>query len=114
MPAFNLSPQGRNDVIQAVRSSIFNSGIADATLAPLTTRAGLRAALLAVNVHGSQAVDNFIRLGKDFDIAVADGIIDDTMVAAGDTRALLIAALDAKHTAGASLSNRPAHSHFNR
>ena len=113
MAAQNLSIQGRDDAIESLRSTIFNSGLPAGTLAPLTTAAGLRAAFVALGRHQSESDMNVTKSVRDFDICVADGILTDAIAAAGDTIALLIAGLDAKHSTPTALPSRPTHLHFN-
>lgn len=119
MAAYAFDTNLKDRLIFAVRSTLFNSSLADATLAPLTTTAGLLAAYDALSRHGSVAQLEIIRGRQDIEKAAEVGsettttaLLTDAMVAAGNTMAILIASIDAKHSMPTWLQSRPASSHF--
>jgi len=79
---------GRNRHLLNSLNHAIDLGLTDALLAPLTTEATLKAAVLALVVH--ETYSNLQRqINKNIDVGVAAGILTTTNITAGDTAALL-------------------------
>lgn len=112
MPAYTLNVPAKNALVEAVMSTLKASGLSAAVLAPLTTTAGLIAAYEAVDRHGS--FRNHFPIGgvRDLNMAVTELILTNSIVAAGNTMALLLAGIDDFHSAPTTIPDVLTANHF--
>lgn len=104
----------KDDVLKSAYGAIRNATLVDADYNPLTTIAGLVAALEAQPNHGSRAFNDF-KQGQDLRKAYDHGFITNTTIAADNTKAAVLSRLSGQmSTAAAASVVNAADIHFHR